>query len=153
MDLSNIQPAPGSTHRRKRIGRGIGSGHGKTAGRGHKGDKARGSMRAGFEGGQTPLQRRLPHRRGFTAFDKKVFAIVNLSNLEKFENGDDITPDVLIAKGIVGDVHDGVKILGNGELTKKLNVRAHRFSKTAQEKIVALGGTVETIEFSNKSKS
>ena len=146
MDLSNLQPNPGSTHRRKRIGRGIGSGHGKTSGRGHKGDKARGSHRAGFEGGQTPLHRRLPHRRGFTAFQKKEYAIVNLSNLEKFENGDEVTPDILIARHIIGEVYDGVKILGNGEFTKKLSVRAHHFSKSAQEKIVALGGTAETIK-------
>jgi len=151
MDLSNLQPNPGSTHRRKRIGRGIGSGHGKTSGRGHKGDMARGSMRAGFEGGQTPLHRRLPHRRGFTAFDKKEFAIVNLSNLEKFEDGDEVTPETLIAKHIVGDLRDGVKILGNGELTKKLTVRAHHFSKSAQEKIVALGGAVEVIKFTKNA--
>jgi large subunit ribosomal protein L15 len=129
MDLSNLQPNPGSTHRRKRIGRGIGSGHGKTSGRGHKGDKARG----------------LPHRRGFTAFDKKVYAIVNLSLLEKFEEGTEVTPELLIENRIIGDIHDGVKILGNGEFTKKLSVRAHHFSKSAQEKIVALGGSTETI--------
>ncbi|MDR3709988.1 MAG: 50S ribosomal protein L15 [Capsulimonadaceae bacterium] len=146
MDLSDLQPNAGSTHRRKRIGRGIGSGHGKTSGRGHKGDMARGSMRAGFEGGQTPLHRRLPHRRGFTAFDHKVFAIVNLSALEKFDNGTEVTPEFLIEKRVISDIRDGLKILGNGELTKKLSVRAHHFSKSAQEKIEALGGTAQTIE-------
>ena len=146
MDLSDLQPNPGSTHTRKRIGRGIGSGHGKTSGRGHKGDMARGSMRAGFEGGQTPLHRRLPHRRGFTAFNKKVFAIVNLSALEKFDAGTEVTPELLLEKRVIGDIKDGVKILGDGEFTKKLDIRAHHFSKSAQERIEALGGTVQVID-------
>jgi large subunit ribosomal protein L15 len=141
-----LQPDPGSTHRRKRIARGIGSGHGKTAGRGNKGDRARGTVRPGFEGGQTPLHRRLPHRRGFTAFNKKEFAIVNLSSLEKFDNGADVTPEALIEKKIIADIRDGVKILGNGELTKKLNVSAHHFSKSAQDKIESLGGVATVIE-------
>jgi large subunit ribosomal protein L15 len=146
MNLSDLQPDPGSTHRRKRIARGIGSGHGKTAGRGNKGDRARGTVRPGFEGGQTPLHRRLPHRRGFTAFNKKEFAIVNLSSLEKFDNGADVTPEALIEKKIIADIRDGVKILGNGELTKKLNVSAHHFSKSAQDKIESLGGVATVIE-------
>lgn len=145
MDLSNLKPNPGSTHPRKRIGRGIGSGHGKTAGRGTKGDKARGSGRAGFEGGQTPLHRRLPHRRGFTAFDKKQYAIVNLSELEKFDDGAEVTPELLLEKKVISSLRDGVKVLGDGEFTKKLTVRAHHFSKSAQEKIAALGGSAETI--------
>ncbi|HEY3329650.1 MAG TPA: 50S ribosomal protein L15 [Capsulimonadaceae bacterium] len=146
MNLSDLQPNPGSTHRRKRIGRGIGSGQGKTATRGHKGDRARGTVRPGFEGGQTPLHRRLPHRRGFTAFNHKEFAIVNLSLLEKFEDGDVVTPEILIEKRIISSLRDGVKILGNGELTKKLTVKANHFSASAEEKIIALGGTAETIE-------
>ncbi len=145
MNLTDLKPDEGAKHRRKRIGRGPGSGHGKTSGKGHKGDKARGTTRPGFEGGQTPTHRRLPHFRGFKALFKKEFAIVNLSALERFDDGMTITPDVLAEHRVIGDVKDGVKILGDGELTKKLTVRAHHFSKSAQEKIEALGGTVETI--------
>src|SRR5580658_6858544 len=111
MNLTDLKPTEGATHRRKRIGRGIGSGHGKTAGKGHKGDKARGNTKPGFEGGQTPMHRRLPHRRGFTALFKKHFAIVNLDDLERFDNGTEITPDLLIERGVIGEVRDGVKIL------------------------------------------
>jgi large subunit ribosomal protein L15 len=146
MNLSDLQPNPGSTHRRKRIGRGIGSGKGKTATRGHKGDRARGTVRPGFEGGQTPLHRRLPHRRGFTAYDHTEYAIVNLSLLERFEDGDVVTPELLLEKKVISKLLDGVKILGSGELTKKLTVKAHQFSKSAADKIAALGGTVETVE-------
>jgi len=145
MNLTDLKPNEGATHRRKRIGRGPGSGHGKTSGKGHKGDKARGNTRPGFEGGQTPTHRRLPHFRGFKPIAKKQFAIVNLSALERFDDGATITPDVLLAHRIIGDVKDGVKILGDGDLTKKLVVHAHHFSKSAQEKITSLGGTVETI--------
>ena len=145
MNLTDLKPNEGATHRRKRIGRGIGSGHGKTAGKGHKGDKARGNTKPGFEGGQTPLHRRLPHFRGFKALFKKEFAIVNLSVLERFDNGTTVTPELLIETRVIGDIKDGVKILGDGDLTKKLNVRAQHFSKSAQEKIAALGGTTETI--------
>jgi large subunit ribosomal protein L15 len=145
MDLSDLQPNPGATQRKKRIGRGIGSGTGKTSGRGHKGDRARGGVRPGFEGGQTPLHRRLPHRRGFTAFNKKVYAIVNLSALERFDDGVEVTPELLIQNKIITELFDGVKILGNGELTKKLNVSAHHFSKSAQEKITTLGGVATVI--------
>ena len=143
--IHNLKPAEGSTHRRKIVGRGIGSGHGKTATRGHKGNKARGQINPNFEGGQTPLHRRLPHFRGFKSLFKKHFAIVNLSALERFDNGANVTPELLLETRVINDLKDGVKILGDGELTKKLNVRAHHFSKSASEKIAALGGTTETI--------
>jgi len=145
MNLSDLRPNEGATHRRKRIGRGPGSGYGKTCGKGHKGDKARGNTKPGFEGGQTPLHRRLPQRRGFTPLFKKEFAIVNVSDLERFDDGATVTPDVLIETRVIKDVRDGVKILGDGELTKKLVVHAHHFSKSAQDKIAALGGTVQVI--------
>jgi len=145
MNLTDLRPNEGATHRRKRIGRGPGSGYGKTSGKGHKGDKARGNTKPGFEGGQTPTHRRLPQRRGFTAIFKKHFAIVNLGDLERFDAGTVITPEFLIENRVIGDVKDGVKILGDGELTKKLTVSAHHFSKSAQDKIAALGGTVQVI--------
>jgi large subunit ribosomal protein L15 len=132
-------------HRRKRLGRGPGSGYGKTCGKGHKGDKARGNTKPGFEGGQTPLHRRLPQRRGFTPLFKKHFAIVNLGDLERFEAGTTVTPDLLLELRLISDVKDGVKILGDGELTKKLTVQAHHFSRSAQDRIAALGGTVQVI--------
>jgi len=153
MNLNELSPAAGSTHRRKRIGRGIGSGHGKTATRGHKGDRARGGVRPGFEGGQTPLHRRLPHFRGFTPLNKKMFAIVNLSLLERFDNGTVVTPELLLSSKVIGELKDGVKVLGNGELSKKLTVHAHHFSKSAQEKITAAGGTVTVLDpVSKKAK-
>jgi len=147
MRLNDLHPAPGSTHSRKRIGRGLGSGQGKTAGKGHKGQKARAgrSPRLGFEGGQTPLYRRLPQRRGFTALNHKEFAIVNLDDLERFDAGTEVTPEVLLASGIVRKVMDGVKILGYGELTKALTVKAHKFSKSAEEKVKAVGGSAEVL--------
>ncbi len=145
MNLTDLQPNEGSTHRRKRVGRGIGSGHGKTSTRGNKGDKSRGNTKPGFEGGQTPTHRRLPHRRGFTALFKKQFAIVNLETLERFDDGTIVTPDLLIQTGVISAVKDGVKILGNGDITKKITVQAHKFSASAVEKIAAAGGTTETI--------
>ncbi len=145
MNLAELKPNEGAKRPRKRIGRGPGSGTGKTSGGGHKGDKARGNTKPGFEGGQTPLHRRLPQRRGFTAIDKTVYAVVNLSALERFDNGAVVTIETLVDTGLVGNVKDGVKILGNGELTKKLTVRATQFSKSAEEKITALGGTVEIV--------
>ncbi len=145
MNLSELSPSPGSTHRIKRIGRGIGSGHGKTCGRGTKGNKARDTIPAGFEGGQTPLHRRLPQRRGFTSPFKKHFAVVNISALERFEAGALVTPEILLEKRVIADIKDGLKILGNGQLTKKLSVSAHHFSKSAQSQIEALGGTVELL--------
>jgi large subunit ribosomal protein L15 len=147
MGLHDLKPAEGSTRDRKRKGRGIGSGNGKTAGRGHKGSKARnggGKPARGFEGGQMPLHRRIP-KRGFHNPFSKEHAIVNVSALERFEDGAEIGPDELIAAGLVKKVGDGVKILGNGSLSKKLSVKAHLFSKTAAEKIQAAGGTATSL--------
>lgn len=146
MDLSNLKPAIGSTKNRKRLGRGHGSGTGKTAGKGHKGQKARsgGSVKAGFEGGQMPLQRRLP-KRGFTSLNKKVYALVNLRDLDVFEAGTVVDVAAFGKAGLVVEVHDGIKVLGDGEITKALTVQAHKFSKSAQEKIEAAGGKAEVL--------
>lgn len=146
MNLSNLHPAEGSKHSDNfRRGRGHASGNGKTAGKGHKGQKARsGAPRPGFEGGQMPLYRRIP-KRGFTNRNSKVIVGINLSALEVFENGTTVTVETLIEKGIVKNPKDGVKILGNGELTKKLDVKADAFSASAKEKIEALGGTAEVM--------
>ena len=146
MELSNLQPAEGSKHSDNfRRGRGHGSGNGKTAGKGHKGQKARsGAPRIGFEGGQMPLYRRLP-KRGFTNRNSKDIVGINVSELERFRSGSTVTIEKMIEVGLIKDARDGVKILGNGELTKKLNVKANAFSATAKEKIEALGGTVEVI--------
>ena len=145
MQIHDLKPAPGSTKRRKVVGRGIGSGHGKTSTRGHKGNKARGQVNPNFEGGQMPLHRRLPQLRGFKPINKKYYAIVNVGELEELDAGTEVTPDYLVERGILRDIRDGLKILGNGDLTKKLTVRAHRFSKSAIEKVQAAGGTAETI--------
>ena len=146
MDLSNLQPAAGSKQSDNfRRGRGHGSGNGKTACKGHKGQKARsGAPRPGFEGGQMPLYRRIP-KRGFTNRNSLEIIGINLKALESFEDGAVVTVDSLIESGIVSNPKDGVKILGNGELTKKLTVKANAFSAKAQEKIEALGGTCEVI--------
>ncbi len=146
MDLSNLRPAEGSVKSDNfRRGRGHGSGNGKTAGKGHKGQKARsGAPRLGFEGGQMPLYRRIP-KRGFKNRNRLEIVAINISALEKFDNGADVTVDTLIESGIVKNPKEGVKILGNGELTKKLNVKANAFSASAKEKIEALGGTCEVI--------
>ena len=147
MDLSNLRPAEGSTHNDNfRRGRGHGSGNGKTAGKGHKGQKARsGAPRIGFEGGQMPLYRRIP-KRGFTNRNTKYIVGINISVLEdKFSDGDVVTVEELIDKGIVKNPRDGVKILVNGELTKKLNVKVSAFSEGAKSKIEAAGGTCEVI--------
>ncbi|MDH7481867.1 MAG: 50S ribosomal protein L15 [Armatimonadota bacterium] len=144
MRLSELKPAPGAVHRRKRVGRGIGSGHGVTAGKGTKGQKARGKIRLGFEGGQTPLHRRLPQRRGFTNIFKKEYAIVNLDQLAKLSE-DTITPELLLEKGIIKDLKEGLRVLGRGDIDRAITVRAHYFSKTAEEKIKAKGGTTEVI--------
>ena len=146
MDLSNLRPAEGSVKSDNfRRGRGHGSGNGKTAGKGHKGQKARsGAPRLGFEGDQMPLYRRIP-KRGFKNRNRLEIVAINISALEKFDNGADVTVDTLIESGIVKNPKDGVKILGNGELTKKLNVKANAFSASAKEKIEALGGTCEVI--------
>lgn len=146
MDLSNLRPADGSKQSDNfRRGRGHGSGNGKTAGKGHKGQKARsGAPRPGFEGGQMPLYRRIP-KRGFTSRNHKEIVAINLSVLERFEDGAEVSVASLIEAGVVKNPRDGVKILGNGELTKKLTVKANAFSKAAAEKIEALGGKAEVI--------
>ena len=146
MDLSNLRPADGSVQSDNfRRGRGHGSGNGKTAGKGHKGQKARsGAPRPGFEGGQMPLYRRLP-KRGFTCRNSKTIIGINMSALEVFDNDAVVTVDTLIEKGIVKNPRDGVKILGGGELTKKLTVQVNAFSESAKEKIEALGGKAEVI--------
>ena len=146
MELSNLRPAEGSKHSDNfRRGRGHCSGNGKTAGKGHKGQKARsGAPRPGFEGGQMPLYRRLP-KRGFKNRNTKEIVGINLGALEKFEDGSTVSVQTLIESGVVKNPRDGVKILGNGELTKKLNVQANAFSASAKEKIEALGGTAEVI--------
>lgn len=146
MNLSELRPAPGSNPKATRVGRGIGSGLGKTSGRGHKGQKARsgGGVRPGFEGGQMPLHRRLP-KRGFTNIFKKEIVIVNLEDLNQFESGTSVTPELLVEAGLIKSVKDGVKILANGELDKALTVQVHGCSKTAAEKIAAAGGKVEVI--------
>ena len=145
MDLSTLQAAEGSRKDRFRKGRGHGSGNGKTAGKGHKGQKARsGAPRPGFEGGQMPLYRRLP-KRGFKNINSKIIVGINVSELERFDNDSTVSVDTLIETGIVKNPRDGVKILGNGELTKKLTVQANAFSAGAKEKIEALGGKAEVI--------
>lgn len=145
MNLSGLKPPAGQRHAKKRIGRGMGSGHGKTSARGHKGQHAGTgfSQKRGFEGGQMPLHRRLP-KRGFTNIFKKQFAIVNVNQLEKLEL-DSITPDTLLAAGLIHKIHEGVKVLGTGHVTRKMTVQAHFFSKSAIEKIQAAGGTAEVI--------
>lgn len=146
MELNSLKPALGSTKQRKRIGRGAGSGHGKTATKGHKGQKARsgGSIKAGFEGGQMPLQRRLP-KRGFTPLARVEYALVNLDQLEIFEPGQKVDPDLLMEKGIIKCSRSKVKVLGDGTLAKALTVSAAKFSKSAKEKILAAGGAIEEI--------
>jgi large subunit ribosomal protein L15 len=146
MELNTIKPAIGSNKNRKRIGRGTGSGHGKTATKGHKGQKARsgGSIKAGFEGGQMPMHRRLP-KRGFTPLTKKEYALVNLCQLENFEAGSVVDAEALIRSGFVSAVKDGIKVLATGEITRALTVKAHKFSASAKEKITAAGGTIEEI--------
>lgn len=147
MKLDNLKPAVKKV-KRNRVGRGMASGNGKTSGRGHKGQKARsgGGVRRGFEGGQTPLYRRLP-KRGFTNIFAKEFATINVEQLNKFDDNTVITPNLLIEKGLVkkSKTNNGIKILGNGDLTVKITVQAHKFSKTATEKIEAAGGKVEVI--------
>lgn len=147
MKLHELSPAPGSRQTKKRLGRGIGSGHGKTSTRGHKGQWARsgGGVRPGFEGGQTPLFRRLP-KRGFSNYPfKREWSIVNLKQLENFPSGTVVTPELLLAARIVRDIKVGVKVLGEGDLQVALTVQAHAFSASASEKIMAAGGSVEVI--------
>ena len=145
MNLSDIRPPKGQTHAKKRVGRGMGSGHGKTSARGHKGQHAGTgfSQKRGFEGGQMPLHRRLP-KRGFTNIFHKEYAIVNVGALEKLD-GDNFTPDSLAAAGVVKKMGAGLKILGNGDLTRKISVQAHVYSKSALDKIQKAGGSAEVL--------
>ena len=146
MKLHELKPAEGSRKVRNRVGRGIATGNGKTSGRGHKGQKARsgGGVRPGFEGGQNPLFRRLP-KRGFTNINRKEFAIVNLDALNRFEDGTEVTPALLVETGVVSNEKSGIKVLGNGSVTTKLTVKAHKFSASAKEAIEAAGGNIEVI--------
>ncbi|MCA1634934.1 MAG: 50S ribosomal protein L15 [Acidobacteria bacterium] len=156
MGLNNLRPAKGSTHKKKRLGRGPGSGLGKTAGRGNKGQKSRSgySMKIGFEGGQMPLQRRLP-KRGFTNIFKKQWIEVTLAALENSDFGadDEITPELMHERGVIAKGKRDVVVLGTGELTKALRISAHRFTKGAREKIEGAGGTASVIEPSRKSEA
>src|SRR5574337_271104 len=146
MRLEDLKPSKGATKKAKRVGRGPGSGSGKTAGKGHKGQKARsgGVKGAGFEGGQMPLQRRIP-KRGFTNIFRKEYAVVNLKDLTAVAGADPITPEMLVQRGLIDDLKAGLKVLGMGDLKTKLTVRAHKFSKSALEKIQAAGGKAEVI--------
>lgn len=146
MKLFELSPAPGSVKERKRVGRGHASGNGKTAGKGHKGQKARsgGGVRPGFEGGQMPLYRRLP-KRGFNNIFAGTFTEINVSDLERFENGTEVTAELLKDAGVISKINDGIVVLGRGELTKTLTVKAVRFSASATEKITAKGGKAEVI--------
>lgn len=146
MKLHELSPAPGSRRERKRVGRGIGSGTGKTAGRGHKGQNARsgGGVRIGFEGGQNPVYMRLP-KRGFTNIHRKEYTIINLKDLNRFAEGTEVTPELLIESGVVKNVKHGIKVLGNGTLNVKLTVKANKFSASAMEKIQEAGGKAEVI--------
>ncbi len=145
MQIHDLKPAPGSTHRRKKIGRGPGSGHGKTSTRGHNGQKSREQVNPNFEGGQTALHRRLPQLRGFKPVNKKDYAIVNVGDLNRFDAGTEVTPDLLIERSVIRDIRDGVKILGDGRITRKLTVRANKFSQSAIEKLQAAGGAAEVL--------
>ncbi len=146
MKLHELSPAPGSVKDAKRKGRGHATGNGKTAGRGHKGQKARsgGGVRPGFEGGQMPLARRLP-KRGFTNIFAKEYVEINVAQLERFENGTVVTPELLKETGVISKICDGVVVLGRGEVTKSLTVQAARFTKSAEEKIAAAGGKAEVM--------
>ncbi|MCI1633466.1 MAG: 50S ribosomal protein L15 [Liquorilactobacillus nagelii] len=144
MKLHELKASEGSRKVRNRVGRGTSSGNGKTAGRGQKGQKARGKVRLGFEGGQMPLFRRMP-KRGFQNINRKEYAIVNLETLEKFDNGTEVTPTLLVEKKVIKDEKNGIKVLGNGKLTKKLTVKANKFSTAAKEAIETAGGQAEVI--------
>lgn len=144
MKLHELKPSEGSRRSRARVGRGTSAGNGKTAGRGQKGQKARGKVRLGFEGGQMPLFRRMP-KRGFNNINRKEYAVVNVETLNKFEDGAEVTPALLVESGIVKNEKDGIKILGNGQLNKKLTVKAAKFSAAAKAAIEAAGGQAEVM--------
>lgn len=147
MKLNDLAPAPGAVRPKKRIGRGAGSGQGTTAGKGHKGQKARSGshIKPGFEGGQTPLYRRLPQKRGFNNVNRITYSVVNLDDFERFEAGSVVDVQALVDSGLVHSTRELVKVLGNGELDKALTIKVNKFSKSAEEKITAAGGTVEVI--------
>ncbi len=147
MKIDELRPAEGSKKKKKRVGRGPGSGHGKTSCRGHKGQKARsgGGVSPGFEGGQMPLHRRLPKRGFRNAPFRKVYTIVNIKTLERLKDVDLITPELLLEKGVIKDIKDGLKVLGDGELSRAITIRANAFSETARKKIEQAGGKVEVI--------
>ncbi|MCO7176797.1 50S ribosomal protein L15 [Sporolactobacillus kofuensis] len=146
MKLHELKPAEGSRFARKRVGRGYGSGLGKTSGRGQKGQKARsgGKVRLGFEGGQMPLLQKLP-KKGFKNPTRKIYAVINVEKLNRFENGTEITPELLLETRVIRKLNDGVKVLGEGKLEAKLTVKAHKFSASAKEAIEAAGGNIEVI--------
>ncbi|KRM71409.1 50S ribosomal protein L15 [Lacticaseibacillus brantae] len=146
MKLHELKPSEGSRHSRKRLGRGTSSGQGKTAGRGQKGQLARqgGKTRLGFEGGQMPLFRRMP-KRGFNNINRKVFAVVNIADLNRFEDGTEVTPALLVEAGLVKNERDGIKLLANGSLEKKLSIKVNHASNAAKEAVVAAGGSIEVI--------
>ncbi|SDN63988.1 50S ribosomal protein L15 [Limosilactobacillus mucosae] len=144
MKLNELKPAAGSRFKRLRKGRGLSSGHGFTSGRGTKGQKAHGKTRLGFEGGQMPLYRQMP-KRGFSNINRKEYAIVNLTMLNRFDDGAEVTPAVLLENGVIKNVKSGVKILGNGKLTKRLTVKANKFSASAVKAIEAAGGKTEVM--------
>jgi large subunit ribosomal protein L15 len=147
MKINELKPAEGSKKTTKRLGRGLGSGHGRTSTKGHKGQKSRsgGAKGAGFEGGQMPLQRRVP-KRGFSNFPfKKHYAIINLDDLNKIENVETITPELLVEKGIIKNIKDGLKVLGNGQINKPIIIKTHAISKSARQKIELAGGKVEVL--------
>ena len=145
LKIDDLKPASGSTHASKRVGRGRSSGHGKTCGRGTKGQKARSKTRQGFEGGQMPLQRRVPKLRGFKPRAKKQFHLVNVETLNRFADGEAVSPEALVEKGILKKLNKDVKILGRGELERGLTVKAHAFTRSAVAKIEAAGGSVEVV--------
>lgn len=145
MRLGDLSPSPGARHKPKRLGRGIGSGHGKTAGQGTKGQKAHGSVRLGFQGGETPFYQRIPHIGGFRNPNREEYWVVNLGQLAKLEAGTVVTPELLAEKGLIRNLKQKVKILGEGELPHPLTIRAHKFSKSALEKIQQAGGTIEAL--------
>ncbi len=145
MQIHDLSPAEGATHRKTRLGRGIGSGKGKTSGRGSKGQKARNKVPLGFEGGHTPLHRRLPQARGFKPVNRVTYAVVNVSDLDSVDAGAEVTPQTMFELGLLRNAEERVKVLGDGELTKSLAVRAHKFSNSAIQKIQAAGGTAEVL--------
>lgn len=146
MELDDLRPAPGSRKSRKRVGRGNSAGQGKTAGRGTKGQLARSKVRLGFEGGQNPIYLRMPFKRGFTNIFKVQYEVINVNRLAAIDTDEPITPELLVERGVTRGPEFPVKILGRGEISKPVTVRAHKFSKSAREKIEAAGGTVEVIE-------